>query len=199
MQRTKYKSAQHQTHCWHWVKHCPILIFLPHVGQPAEDQHAHYHHQHQQPQLFITGINPVLPQHLCACQPVLQREAQGSETCYMPCKLEDPEYSHYPEYLSNPAHLGLVLLLVILSSSLRHQGDEKWHEIRQDSQQVDDIHHTFYKSAMENRRSNQVCPSNLQKLMRRGYKPDDILKRKPSNKNSLGQLKEILFSWNKQN
>ena len=172
-----------------------MLIFLPHVGQPAEDQHAHDHHQHQQPQLLVAEMSTVLSQHSCACQPVLQGEPQGSQTRDVSRQLEDPEYPHYPEYLSNPSHLGLVLrLLVILRPCLRHQRDHQRHEVRQDPQQIDDVHHTLHKSAMENTGSNQVCPFNLQKLMRRGYKPNDILKGKPSNKNSLGQFKEIFFS-----
>ena len=75
---------------WHGVKHCSILIFLPHIGQPAEDQHAHYHHQHQQPQLFIT-----VPQ----CHP------QRLQSCYVSRQLEYPEYPHDPEYLGDPSHL----------------------------------------------------------------------------------------------
>ena len=32
-----------------------MRVLLPHVGHPAEDQHAHDHHQHQQPQFFVTA------------------------------------------------------------------------------------------------------------------------------------------------
>ena len=38
----------------HGVKHRPLLVLLPHVGEAAEYQHAHDDDQHEEPELFIT-------------------------------------------------------------------------------------------------------------------------------------------------
>ena len=40
----------------HRVEHRPLLVLLPDVGQPAEDQHAHDDDQHQQPQFLVAEI-----------------------------------------------------------------------------------------------------------------------------------------------
>jgi hypothetical protein len=40
---------------WHGDEHCPLLILLADVGQPAEDEHPHDHHQHQQSQLLVAA------------------------------------------------------------------------------------------------------------------------------------------------
>ena len=37
----------------HRDEHRPLLVLLPDVGQPAEYQHPHDDHQHQQPQLLV--------------------------------------------------------------------------------------------------------------------------------------------------
>ncbi len=39
----------------HWDEHGPLLILLADVGQPAEDEHPHDHHQHQQPELLVAA------------------------------------------------------------------------------------------------------------------------------------------------
>ncbi len=40
---------------WHGDEHGPLLILLADVGQPAEDEHPHDHHQHQQPKLLVAA------------------------------------------------------------------------------------------------------------------------------------------------
>ena len=77
----------------HRVEHRPLLVLLPDVGQPAEDQHPHDDHQHQEAQLFITKTikNCEFPSLLVHLQPVLQCHSQGLETGYMTGKLKNPK------------------------------------------------------------------------------------------------------------
>jgi hypothetical protein len=39
----------------HGDEHGSLLILLADVGQPAEDEHTHDHHQHQQPELLVAA------------------------------------------------------------------------------------------------------------------------------------------------
>ena len=41
---------------WHGNKSRSLLVPLRDVGQPGEDQHAHDHHQHQQPELLVAVV-----------------------------------------------------------------------------------------------------------------------------------------------
>ena len=98
-----------------------------------------------------------------------------------------PQNPHDPEYLSNPPHL--VLVLVAASSSAlpprrpprveQHQAERG--EVGEDAQQVDDVH-----AALDE-------PD----LVRSCDEPDDVLEREPANKHRLGDLEEILLSWEK--
>ena len=76
---------------------------------------------------------------------------------------------------------------------------QKWHKIRKNSQQVNDVHGSFYKSETRNMmtgaRSEDLWWWYLLYFLRGCHESDDILKRKPSNKDCFCHFKEVLFLW----